>query len=173
MNTHLKVPMYDIYHPDHNNQWRYTLGRSGSKPLLVIGLNPSIATPEKLDPTVTRVEKVAQQCGFDGFVMLNLYPVRDTKPQNLPPKADPVAYKRNLEEVEKVVAQYANPTIWAAWGASVVDRPYLLRARDALYERLAQYQPQWRRFGDLTAKGHPRHPVHLSYSWTLEPYELA
>lgn len=164
--------MYDIYHPDQNNLWRYTLGRSGSKPLLVIGLNPSTATPEKLDPTVTRVEKVAQQSGFDGFVMLNLYPVRATDPKDLSPKADPEAYKRNLEEIEKVVAQYPSPTLWAAWGESVVDRPYLLRARDALYERLAQYQPQWRRFGDLTVSGHPRHASRLNYSWTLEPYEL-
>ena len=53
--------MYDIYNSDQNDQWRYTLGRSGARPLLVIGLNPSTATQEKLDPTVTRVEKVAQQ----------------------------------------------------------------------------------------------------------------
>ena len=171
--AHLKVPMYDIYHSDQNDQWRYTLGRSGARPLLVIGLNPSTATQEKLDPTVTRVEKVAQQCEFDGFVMLNLYPVRATDPKDLPPRAGPVAYERNLEAIEKTVAQYPMPTIWAAWGTSVVNRPYLLRARDALHERLAQYQPQWRRFGDLTVNGHPRHPLYLDYSWTLEPYELA
>jgi len=165
--------MYDIYHPDQNNLWRYTLGRSGSKPLLVIGLNPSTATPEKLDPTVTRVAKVAQQCGFDGFVMLNLYPVRATKPNDLPPKADRIAYERNLEEIEKVVAQYPSPTIWATWGESVVNRPYLLQARDALHKRLQNHTPQWRRFGDLTASGHPRHASRLSYAWTLEPYELA
>lgn len=165
--------MYEIYHSEHDDQWRYTLGTIGKRPLITIGLNPSTATREKLDPTVTRVEKVAQQRGFDSFIMLNLYPVRATDPKDLTPKADPVAYERNLEAIEKIVAQYANPTIWAAWGASVVDRPYLLRARDALHERLAQYQPQWRRFGELTVNGHPRHPLHLDYSWTLEPYELA
>ena len=165
--------MYDIYQADQNDQWRYTLGRSGARPLLVLGLNPSTATQEKLDPTVTRVEKVAQQCGFDGFVMLNLYPVRATKPQDLPTKVDPVAYERNLEAIEKIVAQYVNPTLWAAWGETVVVRTYLLRARDTLHERLAQYQPQWRRFGELTASGHPRHPSRLNYAWTLEPYELA
>ena len=165
--------MYDIYHSNQNDQWRYTLGRSGARPLLVIGLNPSTATQEKLDPTVTRVEKVAHQCGFDGFVMLNLYPVRATKPQDLPPKADPVAYERNLEAIEKIVAQYTKPTLWAAWGETVVDRTFFLRARDTLHERLAQYKPQWRRFGELTATGHPRHPSRLNYAWTLEPYELA
>ena len=165
--------MYDIYHPDQNNLWRYTLGRSGARPLLVIGLNPSTATPKKLDPTVTRVEKVAQQSGFDGFVMLNLYPVRAVKPQDLPSTANVVAYERNLEEIEKLVAQYPNPTLWAAWGELVMNRPYLYRTRDELFQRLAKYNPQWRRFGELTANGHPRHPRGLSYSWTLEPYELA
>lgn len=173
MTAQLKGPMYDIYHSDQNDQWRYTLGRSGARPLLVIGLNPSTATQEKLDPTVTRVEKVAQQSGFDGFVMLNLYPVRAVKPQDLPSKADVVAYKRNLEEIERIVASYPTPTLWAAWGETVANRPYLLRARDTLHERLAQYLPQWRRFGELTASGHPRHPSRLSYAWTLEPYELA
>lgn len=164
--------MYDIYHPDQNDQWRYTLGRSGARPLLVIGLNPSTATQEKLDPTVTRVEKVTQQCGFDGFVMLNLYPVRATDPKDLPPKVDPVAYERNLEAIEKTVAQYPSPTIWAAWGTSVASRPYLLQARGELHQRLEKYAPQWQRFGEPTAKGHPRHPSRLNYAWTLEPYEL-
>ena len=54
-----------------------------------------------------------------------------------------------------------------------MNRPYLYRTRDELFERLAKYNPQWRRFGELTANGHPRHPRGLSYSWTLEPYELA
>ena len=163
--------MYDLYHSDQDDQWRYVLGRSGANPLFIIGLNHSTATQEKLDQTVTRVEKVAQQSGFDGFVMLNLYPVRATNPQDLTEKADPVAYERNLEEIEKIVAQYPKPTIWAAWGEIVVKRPYLTRARDALYQRLEKYAPQWRRFGELTVNGHPRHPLYLDYSWTLEPFE--
>ena len=104
-NTHLKGAMYEIYHSEHDDQWRYTLGTIGKRPLITIGLNPSTATQEKLDNTVTKVEKVAQQCGFDSFIMLNLYPVRATDPKGLPPKADPVAYERNLEAIEKTVAQ--------------------------------------------------------------------
>jgi hypothetical protein len=165
--------MHDIYASEHDDQWRYTLGTRGERPLITIGLNPSTATQLKLDNTVTKVAKVAQQRGFDSFIMLNLYPVRATDPKGLPPKADPVAYERNLEAIEKIVAQYPSPTIWAAWGELVVNRPYLLRARDELYQRLEKYAPQWRRFGELTANGHPRHPRGLSYSWTLEPYELA
>jgi hypothetical protein len=38
--------MYDIYSSDHGDQWRYTLGKSGRRPLLTIGLNPSTTTAE-------------------------------------------------------------------------------------------------------------------------------
>lgn len=162
--------MYEIYHSAHNDQWRYTLGTIGKRPLITIGLNPSTATQEKLDPTVTRVQKVALQCGFDSFIMLNLYPVRATNPQDLPAKASPAAYRHNLDAIEETIARHKTPTIWAAWGESVVKRPYLLRARDELFERLGPYRPRWRRFGELTANGHPRHPLYLSYSWTLAPY---
>ena len=67
--------MYEIYHSEHDDQWRYTLGTRGERPLITIGLNPSTATQLKLDNTVTKVTKVARQCGFDSFIMLNLYPV--------------------------------------------------------------------------------------------------
>jgi hypothetical protein len=61
----------------------YTLGKSGRRPLLTSGLNPSTATQERLDPTATRVEKVAKLAGFDGFVMLKavaeLHPAMGTQ----------------------------------------------------------------------------------------------
>ena len=52
---------------------------------------------------------MAQQCGFDGFIMLNLYPVRATDPQRPAVQACPMACERNLEEIEKIIAQYPTP----------------------------------------------------------------
>lgn len=164
--------MYDIYSSDNGDRWRYTLGKSGRRPLLTIGLNPSTATQERLDPTVTRVEKVAKLAGFDGFVMLNLYPVRATDYRTLPAKIDKVAFDANLDQIEAVVAEQAEPVIWAAWGPPVVHHGYFLKARDQLYERLAKYAPSWRRFGELTATGYPRHASRLDYRWTLEPFDI-
>ncbi|WP_312417357.1 DUF1643 domain-containing protein [Comamonas sp.] len=164
--------MYDLYHADQNDQWRYTLGTSGTRPLITIGLNPSTATQEKSDPTVARVQKVAALNGYDGFVMLNLYPVRATDWSALPTRADAQAYARNLDEMEKLIAQYETPTLWAAWGETVVQRSYFLRARDELHARVAKYSPQWRMFGEPTASGHPRHPSRLNYDWKFQPYTL-
>ena len=68
---------------------RYTLwrrfeeGAPLSRMVAFIGLNPSTATPEKLDPTVSKCEHWAKTWGFDGFVMLNLFSYRATEPKEM------------------------------------------------------------------------------------------
>lgn len=68
---------------------RYTLwrrfkdGAPISRMVAFIGLNPSTATPEKLDPTVSKCEHWAKAWGFDGFVMLNLFSYRATEPKEM------------------------------------------------------------------------------------------
>lgn len=163
--------MYDIYSNDRNDEWRYTLGRSGKNPLITIGLNPSTATIEKSDTTVARVGKVAAKNGYDGFVMLNLYPVRATDYRTLPATSDRKAFTRNLDAIEEVVAGQATPVIWAAWGASIEHHRYFVEARDELMTRLSKKKVKWLRFGEPTLGGHPRHPSRLSYDWKFFPYE--
>lgn len=165
--------MYDIYSNDEGDQWRYLLGRAGRRTLVTVGLNPSTATQERSDPTVARVAEVAKRNGFDGFLMTNLYPVRATDYRTLPAKINKVAFERNLNAIEEAVAQHERPMIWAAWGSPVVHHGYFLRARDQLIERLERYQPQWVRFGALTATGHPRHASRLDYGWSFAPYDPA
>lgn len=162
--------MYDIYSNDRNDGWRYTLGRSGKNPLLTIGLNPSTATVEKSDPTVARVDRVASMNGYDGFIMLNLYPVRATNYRDLPSTVNAEAFAKNLDAIEDVVKAQSKPVIWAAWGTSVKHHPFFEEARDQLYSRLSKYKAKWLHFGDLTADGHPRHPSRLNYAWKFAPY---
>jgi hypothetical protein len=164
--------MYDIYHSDEKDKWRYTLGRAGKKSLLTIGLNPSTATQEKADTTVAKVERVAGNGGFDGFIMLNLYPVRATDYHRLPAKANAAAFEKNINAIEEAVASQPKPVIWAAWGDSVEYHAYFIEARDLLAQRLAKYKVRWLHYGDLTVKGHPRHPSRLSYEWTFSPFKL-
>lgn len=165
--------MFDIYHSDRNDAWRYTLGKAGRRPLLTVGLNPSTATQEKADPTVARVQKVAELHRFDGFIMLNLYPVRATDYRTLPAKVNAEAFERNLQVIEELVGQHERPTIWAAWGQPVVHHGYFLKARDQLFERLERHRPEWVRFGELTSTGHPRHASRLDYGWRFAPYDPA
>ena len=165
--------MYDIYSTAKSDSWRFTLGKAGTNPLLTIGLNPSTATQENSDTTVAKVERVAANSGYDGFVMLNLYPIRATDYRDLPSTVNRTAFNANLRRIEDLVASTARPTVWAAWGNSVTHHSYFLHARDELIERLAPYRARWLRFGSLTATGHPRHPSRLHYAWTLQPFDPA
>lgn len=165
--------MFDVYHSDNEDKWRYTLGRAGLPTLFVVGLNPSTATAERSDPTVSRVAKVAKANGYAGFAMLNLYPIRATDYRTLPAKVDKVAFDRNLDAIEALVTEHAAPTLWAAWGESVLHHRFFMRSRDELIRRLQPHRPKWVRFGELTATGHPRHPSRLNYAWSFAPYDTA
>lgn len=164
--------MYDIYSNDRKDEWRYTLGKAGKNPLIAIGLNPSTATQEKADTTVAKVEQVALKNGHDGFIMLNLYPVRATNYRNLPSMVNQTAFTKNLDAIEEVVEAQSKPVIWAAWGTSVEHHPFFEEARDQLFTRLSKYKAKWLHFGDLTADGHPRHPSRLNYAWKFAPYNV-
>ena len=165
--------MYDIYSNAQNDLWRFTLGKSGNRTLIVIGLNPSIATKEKSDTTIAKVEVAANQAGFDGFVMLNLYPVRSTDFNALPMEVNAKAFAENLAKIEAVVAAESEPepVIWAAWGENIMAREFFVAASKELFTRLEKYGASWQQFGSLTQSGHPRHPSRLHYDWEFSPFD--
>lgn len=146
------------------------LGRDGDCKLLVIGLNPSTATRDKSDTTVAKVEAVARRNGHDGFVMLNLYPLRATKPSTLPQRANAKQMRRNLEAIEAIVAAEVKPVVWAAWGAAINERMFLASCAHELVARLRRYRPRWQCYGPPTTEGHPRHPSRLSYGWRFAAF---
>lgn len=163
--------MYPIYSNARDDTWRFTLGKQGNRKLLVIGLNPSTATREKSDVTVAKVESISRQNGFNGFVMLNLYPVRSTAIEDLPIQADTEAYDQNIAQIVRAVAAEPSPVIWAAWGNNIESRAYFPQACLALLERLWPYDASWRHFGPLTKAGHPRHPSRAIYSWEFGAFD--
>ena len=164
--------MYDLYACSPDDRCRFLLGRHGSKTVHVIGLNPSTATQEKSDTTVAKVEQVARRAGYDGFAMLNLYPVRATEYHTLPLVPDPKAHARNLSVIDSVVSAEHHPVIWAAWGESILARPFFVSAASQLATRLQPLNPRWLHYGHLTDKGHPRHPSRLSYAWSFTPFDI-
>ncbi len=165
--------MYDVYSNAKHDAWRFTLGKSGQRKLYVVGLNPSTATKEKSDVTIAKVEGVAHKYEFDGFVMLNLYPVRSTDYNALPATEDSAAFQENLVRIEQAISGEPLPVVWAAWGQSIRARSYFVRACLELFSRLEHYSASWKHFGPLTRAGHPRHPSRLTYSWQLKPFDVA
>lgn len=58
--------------------------------VIFIGLNPSTATHEKPDNTITKVNKIARNNGFGGFYMMNLFAYISPNPKDLLTVADPL-----------------------------------------------------------------------------------
>ena len=95
-----------IYVAQEDIETRYVLGEAGVKPLICIGVNPSTAMPNKLDRTLTRVKDIAINNGYDGWIMLNVYPLRKTNPDELPQTSYKDICKRNIDEIQKVLDSY-------------------------------------------------------------------
>jgi hypothetical protein len=165
--------MYDIYQSTADDACRFALGRSGRRSLVVVGLNPSTATRDKSDPTAAKVERVARAHGYDGFVLVNLCPVRATDSRTLPATVDSKLLAANLRAIAEVVRAVGGVTLWAAWGGPILTRPFLLGAAIAVAERVERVGPAWQHFGPLTVRGHPRHPSRLSYAWRFAPFNVA
>ncbi|MBQ0719597.1 MAG: DUF1643 domain-containing protein [Gammaproteobacteria bacterium] len=163
---------YDLYSCNRGDKSRFILGKSGARTLHVIGLNPSTANREKADTTVAKVEKVARNNGYDGFVMANLYPLRATQPEDLPTEHNSRLSRRNISEIIDSFGDTC-PVVWAAWGVHISSRPYLLKACVKLQQAVESRGGQWLNFGQLCQGGHPRHPSRLSYSWVFAEFDIA
>jgi len=152
-----------IYLNSPDNKYRYALGTRGERTIYCFGINPSTATPEKYDSTVTRVKNIAYRSGFDSFVMLNVYPFRATDPDDLPKEINSGVHNRNIEVILDVIKN--GNTIWAAFGDLIFSRPYL---KDCWYEiayYIQKYRKniEWVKMGELTANKNPRHPLYLKH----------
>ena len=66
-----------------DDEVRYVLGQPGNNNLLVIGVNPSTATPEEPDQTIKKVMEISKANGYGGWIMVNLYPQRSTNPNGM------------------------------------------------------------------------------------------
>ena len=48
-------------------------------------------------------------------------------------------------------------------GDLIETRDYLFKCLEDIYLELMDFNVKWIRFGDLTKKGHPHHPLYLSH----------
>lgn len=90
-------------------QYRYSLTRVWDDKLpkvMFIGLNPSTADALEDDPTLRRCIHYAQDWGYGGLIMANLFAYRATRPKDMKKSDDPVGPKNDqyLIEISNSVA---------------------------------------------------------------------
>ncbi len=161
-----------VYLGDDENE-RYVLGEPKNENILVLGVNPSMAKPENLDPTTRNVKRIIEEkYGKDfGWIMMNLHPQRATNPKDM--KENAVWSENNLKVVKAVTDQFEIYAIWCAWG-NMIDMPgknFLYTSLDRIY-KIAGASVKWYHYGDFTNAGNPRHPLRMSIDHDFFPFSL-
>lgn len=164
--------LFDLYRGSRDNTQRYVLGKSGDHKLVVVGINPSSADQNRSDVTATKVERFAGRCGFDGFVILNLYPIRSGSPKELPEIADPKAVRTNERNIRELTDRFRPALFWAAWGDAIDSRAWLPEClrRICAIKNLASVR--WVQAGSSTVRRNPRHPSRMRYSDRFAPFDV-
>jgi hypothetical protein len=170
----LDLPPRQLYGTDPNGailsldgKYRYILWRgvnwSENKTIaLFIMLNPSTADASQDDATIRRCRGFAQDLGFNGFLVVNLFAYRTPSPAevfnaHLPDPIGPecdawIDYVRHLN-VWPIFAWGAHPK--AAQRAKEISQLFLHTTRECL---------------GVTKDGHPRHPLYVRRGTPLQWY---
>ena len=126
-----------------------------------IGLNPSTADENQLDPTLRRIAAFSRREGFGGFVMTNLFAFRATRPADMMAARDPVG-----PDNDRILARTARrcELVVAAWGAHGDFENRAERVRRLLRGARVVHL-------GCTQGGHPRHPLYVRGTTPLTPYD--
>ncbi len=162
-----------LYVPDYYTEYRYILGTRGEKPLICIGVNPSTAEPDHLDNTLKSVERIAHFNGYDSFIMFNVYAQRATRPVDMDRERNDALHRENMAAFRYVLEASLprTPSVWAAWGSVIEQRPYLPRCVEDMIALGEELGAAWYTAGTRSKKGHPHHPLYLRKDSVLEPFE--
>lgn len=171
------APDYDaarwLYVPNHYSEYRYILGTRGRKPLICMGINPSTAAPDALDPTLQSAQRIALSNGYDSFLMFNVYAQRATRPKDMEREMNEALHRENMAAFAWALGQSAEPAVWCAWGTVIEQRPYLARCVRDMVDIGRRYGARWFTAGARSKKGHPHHPLYLRSDSTLDPFDAA
>ncbi len=169
-------PEYDVrqwlYVPPVYTEYRYILGTRGHKPLICVGINPSTARPDRLDPTLQSVQRIARRNGYDSFLMLNLCAQRATDPNDMTWRYPETLRQGNLDAMDYALSLSETPVIWAAWGTMIRKRPYLKDLLRGLAQIAETRAATWVTYGPRSRAGDPHHPLYLRADALAEPFDV-
>ncbi|GMO42970.1 MAG: hypothetical protein Pg6C_04610 [Treponemataceae bacterium] len=163
--------LVSIYVTSPDDRYRYVLGEIyDEKILYCVGVNPSTATPQKDDQTISNVREIAHHKGFDSWVMLNLYPQKSSDLKANKIAYDEAVHKKNLAEIKKIIPN--GSTIWLAWGDLIFSENFFLdcfteifneigKKEKIKYVRLNVVKKDGSVLPGLTNEGNPRHPARV------------
>lgn len=150
-----------VFSPDRT--YRYSLlhvmDESNQSMIAWIGLNPSTADENELDPTLRRVRAFSLREGFGRFVMINLYAFRSTDPKGLSIPVDPVGPEN--DRTIRATFGLADMVVvaWGAWNNGQDRKRQVMQ--DARGARMVYDKMFPMKCLGLTKGGEPRHPLYV------------
>ena len=152
---------------DKDEQCRYVLGKKGKNTLICIGVNPSVASDDESDATMNHLCSILQNNGYDGFVMLNLYPLIATNPNELP-DFDEKIHAKNLAKIEAVLAEFKSD-ILLCYGVLLKKPEYLQKCLEAIMKLCKGRKLKC--LDHITKDGYPPHPLGESKTIKIIDFE--
>ena len=139
---------------DKTRKYLYVLKRGLNEDNFInfVLLNPSTADEIKDDPTIKACIKFAENLGYDGFWVTNLFAFRATDPDDLKKSTSPVGVLN--DQYLKEYAQKAKIVV-IAWGN---DGDFL--GRDKVVIKMLSKIKELHCLG-VTTLGRPRHPLYV------------
>lgn len=165
-----------LYVPDFYADYRYVLGTKGANPVICIGINPSTAEPDHLDPTLKSVDRISAANSYDSWLMFNVYAQRATRPDDMDLVRNEFLHTENMrafrELLELASASGKTPAVWAAWGAIIEKRSWLRDCVADLATIAEAFRASWVCAGKCSVKGHPHHPLYLKRNEPFYPFDI-
>jgi hypothetical protein len=162
-----------LYVPNRYEEYRYILGTRGKHPVICVGINPSTAAPNDLDPTLKSAQRIAHANGYDSFLMFNVYAQRATRPDDMERERNQWLHDENMKAFAYLLSIAGErPAVWAAWGAIIEKRGYLSDCVREMVEMGNRAGAVWYHAGPFSVKGHPHHPLYLKSNTPLEPFDI-
>ena len=140
--------------------------------MICIGINPSTAAPDALDPTLQSVERITRSNGYDSFLMLNVYAQRATRPDDMEDACNHFLQAENRKAFRYLLSLSSRPAVWAAWGNLIEKRAYLLECVRAFAADGAAAGARWFTAGPPLKSGHPHHPLYLKGTTPLQDFDI-
>ncbi len=152
-------------------KYRYALSRvwdENKKSVMFIMLNPSTADAEKDDPTIRRCIGFAQEWGYGGLHVVNLFAFRATDPRELLS-----SYSIEGSENQKWIKEISSLSdlIVCAWGNSPIVNKLQKKFGQSWKPLLCIEKPL--HYLQLSNDGTPKHPLYLPKKLTPISFDVS
>lgn len=154
---------------------RYSLSRTWTSNVrsvaVFIGLNPSTATAEVNDPTITREVAFAKRWGHDALIKVNLFAWRSTDPLGLLDTLDPIGVDNDRHVLD--AAGSVRSSVIACWGShrktGALAQLVSTRATTVLHMLMSKGIGLF--CLGTNADGQPKHPLYLAATTPLRVFK--